>query len=362
MRKLLLHSCVISGVLVLSGHPGRCEPGPAMLRAAEQTGQQPEQRAQSSTTSDTSLVNADVAQAKAPATSGADRRKKRAKRQAVAAYAAGQPARLRRAGRTTQADAVNTWLIFGFTEGSDTGLKGERTAFHESVIRMARVLPGYGGWDSSWGVTYSTSDSVVLWVAGSAAFEENAVGPSSPVSTRGFGTSAGLKYQILQRGPSPIGLAVQFAPYWQRVDAEPFSREAVGSEFRLLIDRALASERLFGAFNLAYQPERTTSSLSGVANRSNLEMSGAITGRVLPDVFVGGELRYVNTYLGHFLNDRLGWAVFAGPTLYLGVGTSAYLGIAWSAQLAGKSFGDENHLDLVHFERHQVRLKFGFAF
>ena len=354
MRNHLLRSCVIGSVLVMSGHSGGCEPGPAAAFAPEVAKSRPDEAPQPAAEAH--------AQANGSAPYGADRRKKRVERRAVGASVPARPMRLRPA-RRTQSNGVNTWLIFGFTEGADTGQKGERTAFHESVIRIARTMPGYAAWDGSWGVTYSTSDSVVVWGGGSAAVERNAAGIDSPVSTRGFGASAGLKYQLLQRNPSPIGLAVQLAPYWQRIEGSAIARETVGSEFRLLIDRALGSEQLFGAFNLAYQPERTTSSVSGVANRSNLEIAGAVTARILPRVFTGGELRYVNTYLGYFLNERLGWALFAGPTIYLAIGSSGYLGLAWSVQLLGQSAGDNvSGLDLVHFERHQLRLKLGFAF
>src|SRR5438105_3851189 len=50
--------------------------------------------------------------------------------------------------------AVNTWAIFGFTDGSDVGSKGERSPFQETVIRFSRQGADFKASRTSVGVSY----------------------------------------------------------------------------------------------------------------------------------------------------------------------------------------------------------------
>lgn len=61
-----------------------------------------------------------------------------------------------------------------------------------------------------------------------------------------------------------------------------------------------------------------------------------------------------DTFAGH--------AFFVGPTLCLVLSKQAKLNFAWSAQVAGKAVNDAGSLDLVNFERHQVKVLLDVAF
>ena len=78
----------------------------------------------------------------------------------------------RRSGTTP--GAVNTWLIFGFTEGADVGAKGEWTISQDSIIRAGRRAPGYAAWDGATGIGYSLTERSVVAFAATTSFERNA--------------------------------------------------------------------------------------------------------------------------------------------------------------------------------------------
>jgi hypothetical protein len=84
--------------------------------------------------------------------------------------------------------------------------------------------------------------------------------------------------------------------------------------------------------------------------------------RVYSDIFVGGEARYLRQYDGIALDAFAGQAYFIGPTVYAKLSERAWMTVAWSAQVAGNAATAAGSLDLVNFERHQVRLLFGISF
>jgi hypothetical protein len=119
-------------------------------------------------------------------------------------------------------------------------------------------------------------------------------------------------------------------------------------------------QALFGAVNFAYTPEVSTGS-SG--DTSTLEVSAAVAGRAFDGIFLGVETRYLDKYGGLFFAQELGWALYAGPTLYVAIADAGYFGIAWSTQLAGRAAATPNaSLELSDFERNQIRVKAGFYF
>ena len=272
-----------------------------------------------------------------------------------------------------RAGPVNTWAMFGFVDGSDTGAKGERTPFQESVIRLSRGNGEFAALRGSLGLAYSISDSTIVWLSGANAYEQNtgtagitAANDFSPTSSLGFGASAGLKYRVLERGPSPVGVSVQIEPSWERTSKNASglgTQRTIASEFKLIMDTALLPDRLFAALNLTYEPEARFSRERAVERESSVEIAAAVSARALDKVFIGAEVRYLTKYQSYFLVEPLGRVLFVGPTLYFTFGESAYAGIAWSVQVVGRAREDPTrNLDLVNFEHHQARLKMGFTF
>ena len=271
----------------------------------------------------------------------------------------------RKQGSTGDQDGINTWVIFGFTEGSDVDEQGGRTVYTDSIGRLSRREANYAALHGSLGYGYSPTDRTNIWIEAVSEYEQaGGVAPNPPggvASSVAFGTSIGIKHQILDRAQGALGLSVQAAPYWQRaLRVDGSGRETVGSEWRVLADVALVPERVFGAVNLAYTPEFNASGRE-IERTSSLEASAAIAGRVGENLFVGAELRNLTIHDGAFFGKFLGWALYAGPTLYLSLAGKGYVAAAWSEQLVGKAAGESGaRLDLINHERHQFRIKTGF--
>lgn len=254
---------------------------------------------------------------------------------------------------------VNTWLIFGFTEGSDVAEKpGEWTIFQDSIGRTARRTSGFAAWDGSTGIGYALSSRAVISLAAVTSLERNAA-----TFERGLGVLAGIKYQLLRRDESAVGLAVQLSPYVQRYASSASGHDALAAEFRLIADRVLVPERWFAALNLVYLPQHSAYTDGSVVREAAVEVSGAISRRLTGDLFVGGEIRYLNRFHSYGVNYPAGRALYLGPTLFVGIGENGYFGVAWSVQATGHSnIAATPRLDLESFERHHVRLKAGISF
>src|SRR5262249_5212361 len=140
------------------------------------------------------------------------------------------------------------------------------------------------------------------------------------------------------------------------------SQSEYGVELRLLADKAIVPEKVFAAVNLAYQPfvGQGANETSG-AHLSKLDVDLAATAAIGKNVFFGGELRYVSGYEGLLPQNLVNWSLFAGPTLYVALGDSGYVGVAWEARLTGRSLAPgvaiPNEFD---FGRQQIKVKSGF--
>ena len=82
----------------------------------------------------------------------------------------------------------------------------------------------------------------------------------------------------------------------------------------------------------------------------------------MPGLWLGAETRYLRDYSGPALNVFSGQALYVGPTFYARFDGSAFLSVAWDFQTWGKAISAPGALDLTNFERHQVKLRFGFEF
>jgi hypothetical protein len=91
-------------------------------------------------------------------------------------------------------------------------------------------------------------------------------------------------------------------------------------------------------------------------------MAAAVTALTFHGIFVGFEARYFRQYDGLPLNSFAGQALYAGPTFYAKLGEHALISAAWNAQVWGSASGGPDALDLIHFDRQQVRLRLAVSF
>jgi hypothetical protein len=154
------------------------------------------------------------------------------------------------------------------------------------------------------------------------------------------------------------------APHWGLVDETSGVRtNHFGAEIQILADRELKPDLLVGAVNFFFADDRARLLASdGVEHESLLGAGTALAAQIMPNVWLGGEARYLRDYRGAALNAFSGQAVYIGPTLYARLSGKAFVSLAWNFQIWGGATMAPGALDLVNFERNQVNLRLGFGF
>jgi len=93
-----------------------------------------------------------------------------------------------------------------------------------------------------------------------------------------------------------------------------------------------------------------------------LGLSGAVALQIKQGIFIGAELRSNHLYDGLGLDRFAGRALVAGPTFYATLSGEWWMSFAWNVQLTGHVADRPSALDLVNFERNQVKIRYGYHF
>jgi hypothetical protein len=146
----------------------------------------------------------------------------------------------------------------------------------------------------------------------------------------------------------------------EETSGHPAERQSI--EFKLAADAELVKERLYGAINIFYEPERTQLRGENEAEKeARFGVSSALALQISKGVFTGGEIRHVRQYESFGLGQEAGHATFIGPAFCAKLSEHWWIAAAWLGQVAGRSVPALS-LDLDHFSHHEVRLKAGFDF
>ncbi|HEY7230057.1 MAG TPA: hypothetical protein VH558_06780 [Pseudolabrys sp.] len=261
---------------------------------------------------------------------------------------------------------LETTHLFGFTLGSDVNDVGEKEAESETTGRFAESGGSYTAVEQVFGVKL-------------IPFQDFSIEPELGVARHHISNVSGLddrrqmqfdtvtfemRYRVLNRERAPFGLTIGADPHWGRVDdisGEPVDR--YGADLWVIADREIVANKIFAAFNLLYQPEAIRLRATGAwEHQSNFGTWAAAVVQVWPGVLLGAEARYMRSYSGLGLNTLTGQALFVGPTFYAKFAQCCWVSAAWSVQIAGRAVEDVGSLDLVNFERHQAKLRFGYNF
>jgi hypothetical protein len=265
-----------------------------------------------------------------------------------------------------RATSIETEHLFGFTIGSDVGEVGEREL-------EGTVTGRFGKRDGSYGATASTMSVEFVPVANLRTEYTGAVVSYGIAGVSGLadqhyvafgGASADIRYRLLDRATAPFGFAVGAEPHWGRADevtGEPVNQ--YGVDFVAAADYEIVPDRIVAAFNLLYQPEAMRSKATGTwSQESTAGLAVGVMAQIRSEIFFGGEARYLRKYDGLALDTLAGQGFFIGPTVYVKLSEKAWIAVAWSAQVAGRSAPPAGSLDLVNFERRQARVLFGVNF
>lgn len=301
-------------------------------------------------------------------------------------------------------EGAETEDMFGFTQGTSLLEKGKFEISGVGEGAFGKRLGRYrtGGLGGSFASAPVDGLSIEIGAAGNSFSIRDVPGLDNRNGGDFGGFSTELKWQAIKRGAgSPVGLTFIVEPGVSFRDADAGGRgRGVGLEGRIALDAELIPKRLFGGLNLIYELEKfrprgrnlfngEAEPLEGVssgpcqpyaeddaletcvasarrrsAERSSLlGLSGALAFQINPNVFIGGEVRYLRSYSGLGLNSFEGHAVFVGPTLYAKLSETVSISAAYSAQMAGKSEATPGRrLDLDNFARQQAKLKISYEF
>ncbi|ACL55175.1 conserved hypothetical protein [Methylobacterium nodulans ORS 2060] len=266
-----------------------------------------------------------------------------------------------------QAEAeIDSEHLFGFTEGSDIGVPGERELEQETTARIGRLRAGVvRAIDPTLALKLPLSSDFRIAPGLSFSHFDLAATPGLPVrGESGFnGGFVETRLRLLDRRTAPIGLTLSVVPSIGTIDGgSGLAARAYGVEAALLADREIIPGLLVGALNLNLGLARAEFGGGETVRSSGLEVSGALAYRVRPWLFLGGELRYARAYEGLGLDRFAGAALYLGPTLYAALSEGAWMSFTWGVQVAGGAAADPRPLDLTNFDRHQLRLRVGLTF
>ena len=263
-------------------------------------------------------------------------------------------------------DDLDSEHLFGFTQGTDIGAKGDKEV----------ELEGFGGFGKGQGA-YS---AVAGGVEGKfTIFDNFRISPEIGMAHHNIGGVPGLddrnganfegaaiemKYRLLDRRHAGVGVTIGVTPGWARVDdasGEPVDSQGLGLLFST--DYELVPAWVLTAFNMTYDLAATRSHVTGGWSHDSLfGLSGAIAAQVVQGVFLGVEARYARAYGGLAFDHFDGHALFVGPSAYAKLPNGAWISVAWNAQVAGRSVEVPAALDLTNFPHHEVSVRFGQPF
>ena len=299
--------------------------------------------------------------------------------------------------------------LFGFTLGSDTDDAGVKTVAFETVARFGKRGGSYTGIGQKLEFGFGVTDNFNLSFSALGDYHRVRNVPDlddvrGRYAFNGFGGE--VRWRFLDRKHAPFGMTLQLEPSVSRIDeVSGQAGRVLGSENKLIFDRELVPEKLFGAINLLYDVEKVKERGEPTERSANAGIAAAFAYQVAPKLFLGGEARYLRAYEGFGLKRWQGEALYVGPTLYTQFQQNAWLSLSWNMQVAGRQatnrreraeafseflgesagyaeaataaleagedlpsppslpgIGRRGRLDLANFERHQLRVKIGFEF
>ena len=260
---------------------------------------------------------------------------------------------------------LETKYLFGFTEGADIGVEGERSIEFETTTGWGRRGGVYGTLEQE--IEYEavpTQNFAYELAVHGLGFDIHGVTGANDASGAAFGgLSTELRYLVLGRGPgSPFGLTLVAEPEWARIDDFGQPGTELSTTFKAVVDTELISNRLYAAANLIYSPAVERAPSKSWERGSSLGVTAALAYRVAPKITLGGEAEFYGEYDGLFARSFQGDALFLGPTLHIQFTGKTMLSAAWSTQVAGRSLGDSRGLNLNDFPHQRGNLKVEFEF
>jgi hypothetical protein len=252
----------------------------------------------------------------------------------------------------------DTEHIFGFAEGSDIGVMGEREIESVTIGSFGAPAGGYANIDNETSFRYGVTNDLRLSIGTLTDYfnihDVPGLGDRSDPELSGLITEA--RWHILDWRTSPFGMTLSLNPQWRRTD--PTSGQSSGNyaiPATLLIDKEVIPSKFFTVLNLIYMP----SFLRPNGKPEHDDAFTIIAGgsyAITPNILFGTEVRHENLAQNGNLNAH---ALFVGPQLFVSLAKNLSAKIAWAAQIPDIA---AHSLDLTSYQRHQVEFQFAYSF
>ena len=253
--------------------------------------------------------------------------------------------------------SVDSEHIFGFTEGSDIGEKGEKELDHSSYIfagKPGKYVAIENVTDFRYGFDDGLRASLNIHTDYHGSYNSPGIPDRAVFAFSGLGSE--LDWHLLERDKATFGLTLSFLPQWRRLDdTSGVPQESFAFPLQLLADVALVPDKWFAAANLTYAPDFIHNPGRWTVSQP-VEISLATSYGISSNVFIGGEIRHLTQNQTAFFSEH---ALFIGPSIYFKLAENTNLKLAWSAQIPDETTG---RLDLVNYQRHQFRVQFAMGF
>jgi hypothetical protein len=254
--------------------------------------------------------------------------------------------------------------IFGFTSPTDVGNVGDLGFANENDGRTGKRNGQYRALDSKfeWSATPAKDWWTAASVFGAWSRVRNVTGLDDGSTSSFDGISFEIERLLIRRSAgNPFAVSLSVEPRWSRIDAvSGFRSTAYDAQFKIFVDAVVVPDRLYWAANVYFTPQRAQdiTDRSNWLDSSSTFLSTALTFQLSQSLFVGAEARHMTSYNGLWLNERMGYAVYIGPTLAWRITDKIVFNTTWQPQVSGRSATNPGlRFDLDNFERAQFRLK-----
>lgn len=261
---------------------------------------------------------------------------------------------------------IDSEHMFGFTEGSDFGGKGELEIEYSAFGRLGRARGRYSAISGGISAKYSVTDDFRIAPGFFIARHDVSGVPGLPHrgATSPEGVELEFKYRLWRRDEHGFGLTLGVKPTFARIDGVAGLRSSeFATSFFARFDKEIVPDTMLMALNVDYETGFGRTPGMTVWNRvSALSLSAGTSLRIVGRLFMGGEARYVRTTDGSFLNRFSGHALFIGPNLFYKPTDHSFISAVWNRQVTGRADGSPGRFDLDNFERNEMRIVYGVAF
>jgi hypothetical protein len=259
--------------------------------------------------------------------------------------------------------------IFGFSNTTDPGNKGDLQYFNENDGRAGKRDGSYGALNSKFAIGYTFADN---WWVGGALFSaynqaSNVTGIANVDHLRFDGASVELLHRIIERSASnPFAMTLSVEPRWSLNDGVTgLPSQAYQSTFKIFMDAPVLADTIYWGGNIQYtiQTAQDPINIGQHLASSQLMLSSALTWQAGSNFFFGGEARFFTLSDNYTLSHEVGRALYIGPAALWKATDKIAFNVTYQPQVYGRSSTSPNQsLDLDNFERAQFRAKLNVNF